>query len=281
MKGKSKEVKVELWQGNEHLNEIYQLIGVKYAFLTSKEEGNKQCHPWIKCRDFLHDALRAHVAKKKEGIFGFRYESGVNPPLDLEKMRLLVKRDANKDEKNISENTKEIMDCALAILNCVEKYTNVKPLTKLYETNQKDIYLFEGAKDWMESTFMISLYTLLIRLGARKITFKDRKGLIEKLKDLSKSNQVHGDNDIKYLKTVWPFIYRIMRARGDLKYMQDGKALMADKTIGTFHAYTGIVSLCKEAKGEKTGVDALVPLAELIKLKKKGGVPERSKGAGC
>ena len=247
-----KKINVSIWKKKQNLCEIYQVLGIQYAFLSAD---NEQCHAWIKCRDFLHDALRCHITGEKDGIYGFSYNPSVDPPLDLEKMRMMVRREAAQGESESSENTKEIIDSALSILHCIEDYSGIKPLSAIYSTSgDKDTYVFEGASDWMESTFMISLYTFLIRLGAKKIKFKDKKELDSKLKKLCAGKAVSKDHDIRYLKTVLPFIYKIVENRKDIKYVgKNGKRLFEGQTINLFHNYTGIVALSDQAVKKDLG----------------------------
>ena len=245
-------INVSVWTKKQNLCEIYQVLGIQYAFLSSD---NEQCHAWIKCRDFLHDALRCHITGKKDRIYGFSYNPGVDPPLDLEKMRMMVKREPTKDELKASESTKEMIDSALSILRCIEDYSGIEPLSDIYCTSEdENIYVFESAADWMESTFMISLYTFLIRLGARKIKFEGKKELDSKLKELCAGKAVSRDHDLSYLKTVLPFIYKIAERRKDIKYVsEDGKRLFEDQSINLFHNYTGIVALSRQAVAESPG----------------------------
>jgi len=253
------EIKVDFWKTNPHLCEISQTAGIEYSFMSSEADGFKQCHQWIKCRDFLHDALRSHISGKADEIYGFKYDPKVNPPLDLKKMRMLIKH-----TKSGTVDTREVMDASLAALHMVEKTGGIE-LSKLYKVNGHDnMYLFEGAEDWMESTFMISLYTLLIRLGAQKMSFKDKEEFDKKIDELSKSNK--SDNDINYLKTVSPFIHRIVEKRKALVYVKKDKMLFEGKGIGTFHGYTGVVSLCNQLqKGASShGVEDLKALADIV-----------------
>jgi len=247
---KLRKVKVEFWKSGGHLSEIYQSTGFKYAFLSSKADGYKQCHPWVKCRDFLNDAVRNQIAGRNDNIYGFFYTPGTNPPIDLSTMRMLVKRDvdARKQEENASENTLQMMLSAIAIIHCVERYSGIKPITRLYTTAENsDAYLFFGSPDWVMSPFMVSLYSFLIRLGAKKIKFTNRDELDTELKKLSDQPVQYGDNDISYLKIVYPYIYNIVRERKRLGYIkEDGTHLMAKTDISSFHNYTGIVALCKD-----------------------------------
>jgi hypothetical protein len=243
-----RKVKVDFWKSDGHLSEIYQSTGFKYAFLSSKVDGYKQCHPWVKCRDFLNDAVRNQITKRNDNIYGFFYTPGTNPPIDLKAMRMLVKCDPDikKQEENASKNILQMMLSALAIIHCVERYGEVKPISRLYTaTENSDVYLFFGAADWVMSPFMVSLYSFLIRLGAKKIVFANREDLDTALKKLSEQPVQHGDNDISYLKVVYPYIHNIVRERKKLGYLkEDGSNLFEKEHINNFHSYTGIVSLC-------------------------------------
>jgi hypothetical protein len=262
-----KKVKVELWKQSGYLNEIGQPTGMHYAFLSSKDDGYKQCHQWIKCRDFLHDAFRSHITGKTEPIFGFSYKKGTNPPLDLTRMRMMIKKVGGS-----GLSTRKVMDSALDIIRCVEKSGGIKPLSNLYcASENEDIYIFMGGDDWMESTFMISFYTLLIRLGAKNIEFKDKKELDSKLEALDKKA---GDHDFTYLKAVRPFLDKIMKNRKKLKYAgKDGKNFFDSQNIGLFHNYTGIVALCNQANGSmkamnNKGLEELIAMSKYISDKK-------------
>ena len=264
---KMAEIDVEFWTKKQYLCEIGQVTGIHYAFVSPESDGSKQCHHWIKCRDFLHDALRSHHTGKVENIFGFSYEPKTNPPLDLEKMRMLFKRNTSASDSKTSENTRDMAKAGLALVCHMEKHGGIEPLSKLYRTSgDKDVYMFEGSPEWMESTFMISLYTFLIRLGAKKMVFKDKEDLDSQLENLKPSTS-GCDNDINYLKIVRPFLHKIVEERKNFKYVkEDGKRLLADKSVSVFHNYTGIVSLCKEATGTtKSGLDELIALSKYIK----------------
>ncbi len=266
---KLEEIKVALWEKKQHLCEIGQATGIQYSFLSSD---NKQCHMWIKCRDFLHDALRSYITGKKEDIFGFSYELGVNPPLDTDNMRLMVRRQSPAGDKDASKNTWDMIESALSILHCVEKHSKIDPSNLYRVADEKDMYVFEGASDWMGSTFMISLYTFLIRLGGKKISFKSKKDLDSELKKLYKSKKAVVDHDIRYLKTVQPFIDNIIKNREKLKYVRkDGAQFFEEQTVSLFHNYSGIVALCDQANQKKVTNQKDGKLKELRALSKSIG----------
>jgi hypothetical protein len=255
-------VNVELWTKQAYLSEIGQPVGIKYAFLSTN---NKQCHDWVKCRDFLHDALRNHISGKKDSIYGFTYDPASNPPLHLGCMRILVMADiVNTDEKA----RLEILNNGLRMIHILETHSGITPLSKIVETNHPKVFLFEGSKDWMSSTFMISLYTFIIRLGAKKAQFKTKEEFDAEMERLIK---VGGDHDISYLKTAWPYMYKMLQKREELKYIQKNKKPLFDEAnISLFHNYTGIVELAKQADAKKLGsgdakLKELYDLAQYIK----------------
>jgi len=264
------EVKVEFWSKNPHLSEIYQVTGFEYAFVSADF---KQCHQWVRCRDFLNDALRSHVIGKKDGIYGFTFDPKVNIKLDMTKARMLIRRKVNSTDKDANVSTLEMMKAAIAGIHCVEKQGKIKPLSKLYKVSgEEEVYMFEGAPDWTESTFMISLYTLLIRLGAKRMVFKGKAEFDKKLEELCKKT-TYEDHDISYLKSVREFIDKIVEKRKELKYGKEKekeKYLFEARGISIFHNYTGVVALCNEAKRIRdnrkgnSGLEELTPLAACI-----------------
>jgi hypothetical protein len=238
-------IEVQFWEKKDYLSEILQQTGVHYAFLSAD---NKQCHPWVKCRDFLNDALRSQITGNSDEIYGFMFDPKINPKIDLDKMRILVKRDTPLDAPG---STEEIMNSALSIIHCVEVTGGIETLTELHRiANDENVYLFEGSADWVESTFMISLYTFLIRLGAKQIIVNNKEDLDAALDKLCK--ETVADHDISYLKSTRDYIYKMVEKRKELRYVNgESKKLFDGKSISTFHNYSGIVALCNEAKKKK------------------------------
>jgi len=71
-----------------NLSEEYQKLGFEFAFMSANYE---QCHTFVKCRDFLQDAVLWQLEGKKKSIYNFIYDPAKQPPIDLEKMRMLVR----------------------------------------------------------------------------------------------------------------------------------------------------------------------------------------------
>jgi hypothetical protein len=259
----NKTLKVEWYVKDKttSLSEIYQKTGMVFSFVSSAAEGLKQCHTWVKCRDFLHDAVRVQITDKQCSIYGFRFSKGVNPPIDLAKMRMLVSKNALKDSKEDLITFNLQIKSGLKIIRCFEKVAGVKPsVLKTINTDgssYKAIYMFIGDGMWMKSPFMVSLYTFLIRLGDKMLIFETEEELFESLKALAKTSVPGGngtDNDLTYLPDCYKHLFTIARKHKEL-FPVDKNGMhdiyTKDIEIGSFHNNSGILSLSRKQTCDK------------------------------
>jgi hypothetical protein len=265
---KSKLVEVEWFKNPKSLSEIYQQTGMIFAFVTTPEDGNKMCHEWAKCRDFLHDAVRAQLTGNGCSIYGFTFDPKVNPHVDTRKMRMLVsKHGLKKDEVTAFQNK---MVSALALINHFEKVAKIS-LTKLAEVNAKGsskgaVFLFTGPRMWIQSPFLVSMYTFLLRLGDKELKFKNADELKKELKDLYDRSQKGkiSDNDASYLGASWNKMHEIIKNRAELFSKSKGVHDIYWKkfNISQFHNNAGIRSL---ALGSTPDQDLNKRVKEIVK----------------
>ncbi len=246
------EIEIE-WFKDESgsLNEIYQQTQMQFAFISSPKNGNKQCHTFVLCRDYLHDVLKCSWLKKTCTIYGFTFDYYKNPLVDLERTRMLVTM------KNLSDKDVEIFNkkmlTALSLLNHYEKMARWSR-SRLYKvsSHEKNVWMFVGTAMWMRSPFLISLYSLLIRLGDKYEYldgFKGNEDLKERLKNIGADTSNDMDNDSNYLHHLWDKIDKVIEYRKTL-FFTHGKLdkrfdSPAVQTISIFHNCSGILSLCK------------------------------------
>ncbi len=226
-------MKIKFYQ-TKSLSEEYQPTGMYFAFLSVE---NEMCHTWIKCRDFLQDAVRNQLTGKDDKIYGFCYLPKTDPKIDLKKTRLLIK--GVKDE---------VIKYSLQLVNHYEKAAGLIPRSKIVKTD--DMYIFIGPGEWSQSSVLISLYTLLIRLGYRKIEFKNEEELVKAYEALISSKDA-SVNDIRYLKSVFKHMHTVLENRKLLMFKQKDKILFGDTIIGSFHSCSGIVALCSNTFADK------------------------------
>ncbi|RLD63283.1 MAG: hypothetical protein DRI84_09880 [Bacteroidetes bacterium] len=247
---RKKIVTVEWFKSANKLCESYQQTGMAFAFVTSQKDGNKMCHEWVKCRDFLHDGVRTQITGIPCEIYGYKFNTRTNPNIDLYKMRMLITKYESKIVTNVAAFSKKIVS-SLALINHFEKQAKVS-LTKVHKVDTKGsgkevVFLFTGPAMWVRSPFLVSMYTFLIRLGDKQIKFKDANSLKKELKELN-TKYTKGellDNDAKYLGCLWDKLHIIIKNRAKLftKKNKIHDIYSDDISINNFHNRCGIHSL--------------------------------------
>lgn len=248
--------KIEWFEKNStELSEIYQQTGVMFSFLSAPKDGNKQCHEWIKCRDYLHDAVRTTLTNNTSSIYGFRFEKGKNPDIDIRKMRMLVTRDGLATNAKKTEFRNK-MKAGLLLLQHFEKYAGVA-LSTMKEVDSRDtdkqlVFLFTGSAIWVKAPSLVSMYTFLIRLGTKEFKYKNAPQLKKVMKtavDDFKANKkpYAADNDVSYLVVMWQHLHTVMKERNNIFVKKDGfdDSYFQNTGIHNFHNYGGILSLIK------------------------------------
>lgn len=249
------DIKVEWFQSGDDLAEIYQNTQMQFSFLSPEKDGNKQCHLFVLCRDFLHDAVRAYITKGSCNIYGFRYNYKTNPPISMGSMRMLVTKKGLSGAKNVTDFSK-YMECAVSLLNHYEKMVKWKKShCKKVIDDKKHVWLFTGSSMWVSSPFLISMYSFLIRLATNENIisgFKDNDDLMNKYKILL-NNGTTG-NDITYLKDCWDKMHLVLKASKKLFFLGEDKldgVYFDGQPINNFHNYNGIYNLCKNKSSKK------------------------------
>jgi len=230
-------------------SEEYQVTGFHYAFMSANKE---MCHHWVKCRDFLQDALRNQLTGRTDHIYNFSYAPGKDPKIETKKTLMLVKKTpCPADDKAKSEFSLQ-MGSALALVNHYEKAHKLTPRSKLIRAKQggldESVYLFRGPGAWSQGAVMIAIYTFLIRLGYFKLVFKDEESLSAEYQRIMSGPD--NSNDIRYLRIVHKNLHLALEHRAKHMFKPKGwkkgnKVLFHDSTIGNFHHCSGIVSLSK------------------------------------
>lgn len=171
------------------LCEIYQDVDMKFAF-CEVEEGDKtsvrQLHPWIKCRDFLGDALFASHHGVSYSVYGFSWD-GKDRKVPTDMTYLLIKHESKEELNN-----------NLRLVHSLEKEAGWRQ-TELIDLDinaDGHVFLLISSKKWVSSTVLISLYTMLWRLASNKI----KEG--EDIESFLARCEKGGGNDATYLKRI-------------------------------------------------------------------------------
>ena len=225
--------------------EIYQTVAIQFAFLSDSKDGYRQCHEFIRCRDFLQDCVFATVNKCLSSIWGFTYDYKVNPPLDLNHMKMLIKNPPKLYDKPLtSSDIEKATKSALKLLNHYEKMAGLPMSIAVDATDGTDDFkLFIGPKRWMESSVLVSLYSFLIRLGYKNLKFKTNKGLVVEYKKLI-DDTTKSENDIRYLKSCYDKMDVLMKNQSKLFSSRIEDNYPKGTSTGSLHDRGGVYSLC-------------------------------------
>lgn len=197
--------------------------GLEFAYVS---EDYRQVHQLVWCKDFMQDAAYGFLNNKAIEIYGFEYNPVKNPPLYTDQTRLLVCNWRDKEFQG-----KLLKNC-LPFLNGIETQLKMKKTVVERCVNPPPIYrrsgvfIIEGSKRWMASPPMISLYTLLIRIGLVHVptqSFSDTLSQIQagalkpynwqpdQPSKYADSGFIHEDNDSDFLNRGRAGLDRILK----------------------------------------------------------------------
>lgn len=224
------------------LCEIYQSVKLRYAFVSPNDE---QVAPFCLCKDFLHDMVRAFLRGEDMHIHGMSYTYGKNPPIDMGRTRILARYDNVLKVDGIDEQ----MESAIKLINYYDDILGVEhsKVERLSDSkfDHCSVWLFSSDKVWMSSPVLISLYTMLMRLGEKRLKFTDKESLYKAIDDVCKKKT---DNDTEYISQIK---HRLETALSNISFLKEGEEIdpiYYNKNIplGTFHNNCGIVGLLSD-----------------------------------
>lgn len=191
------------WFKDVGMAQIYS-SGLEFAFISAAGE---QCHAFAYCKDFLQDAVWATLNKSSAAIYGFSYVHGTNPPVDLDNMRLGVrlKGKGGEDMENMCKK-------AQTFLQEVDLLQGFAPTELLLGGKRKgeshDTFVFVSDKAWLHSPVMVSLYSLLVRVG---MTYEGGGWR----KHFDSAKKYLGNNDSSYTKSAQKGVDKIVGKKPD------------------------------------------------------------------
>jgi hypothetical protein len=272
------------------VNEIYSQ-GWQCAFLGVDSQ---QAHSMCYSNDFLQGVARAHIHGGTAAIYGFSYSANKNPRLNLsiERSKAKVVK-GNKKPKEVEEvkvkvsgrteiiaaNSKDknflkLQPAVADLLHQIETHLGLD-LTQIHlvenpadKYNESGAVVYVGSSRWMEAPPLLSLYTLLLRLGCvHKVGDKWLTTLENVASGKVAPYQV---NDGHYTKASLEKIKEIMKiGYRAFFYIDPAKNYPSGVDISNLHNSAGIVALAI-GKTEK-----VVPFWSREKLKNKPTLEQR------
>jgi hypothetical protein len=154
-------IKTVLNSGTKYY-EIQQTAALRFAFVNKTDETTvRQVFAPVMCRDFLGDVLYSEREKRTAEIFGFKYDPN-EKKIDRDVTRMSISFPSQEHLGFFKEH--------LFWLHQLEE-ANGLSLTKVIETDEKEILIVEGDTWWMGGIWRISAYTFFLRIMTYKMDF--------------------------------------------------------------------------------------------------------------
>lgn len=212
--------------------------GLEFALVSPDY---RQSCIFVHCKDFLQDAVMAQVVNERKGIYSFYYDPIQHPPVSLDKTRLLLTNSMDQDFRDRIPHSLDFLhqiERELKILK-TKCWEVPKPQVPL-QYRRCGVFLLEGSRRWLYSPVMISLYTLLIRVGMSHAKGTHYRITIDKI--IKEELTPYQRADKNRLDAGIAGIDRILR-RGDraIFYRQIEKNYPNHVTTSDMHNRMGIV----------------------------------------
>jgi hypothetical protein len=152
------------WDKLEASNSLSQAIngGLEFCFVSAD---NHQCSPLAYCKDYLQDAILGRVRNKKESVYGFTYDPKEphQPCIDITKLAF-----ANSSDKNLRDKVPALLEFLHQIetkMGFVKKSSIVEVSNPPKKYVLGGVWIITASRRWLKSPVLLSMYTLLIRVG--------------------------------------------------------------------------------------------------------------------
>ena len=230
---------------NYHTAQIYSR-GFEFAFM-SRPKGEKvyeQATTFVYCKDFLHDAIWAHVNKTKVGIFGFKYDYATDKPLVMTRTALALR---NTQYQKEPDKFHEQREACIEFLQGADRLLGFSP-TQIYQVpyDQGPCWLILGDRRWQRAPTMISLYTLFIRIGFFHTRGEEILQTIQRAEKgeikIGDDIKYAGSRDCSYIKQARKGIEVILKHGIDVFHRTIKENYPKDVNTHTLHDGFGIVN---------------------------------------
>ncbi len=221
--------------------------GFEFAFASEIGKVWQQACTFVYCKDFLHDAVWAHLNKKPWEIYGFKYTPGVDPDLDMKHCAMFFR---NTQYKGKQEEFHAMRPNCQEFLNKCEDAMGMKHST-IYEVPNDDApcWLIVSDKGWQVAAPMLGLYTLMVRVGLAHTLGNTHEQTLQlgregQIKFDTGSTSYAGNRDGGYIKTAWKGVSTILKHGLNVWHPTIEENYPADliTTIGSLHDNGGPVS---------------------------------------
>lgn len=228
-------VKIEWLKKSGSLSQAYE-SGLEFCLLSGEE---KQATKFVYCKDYFQDALMGiHNGKAIGPIFGFSYDPVKDVPICLESTRMAI---GNSSDAKFSDKIPTMVE----FVNAIEKDLHLVRTVASKISNPPDRYKKSGcyhlvsSARWQLSPPMISLFTLLIRIGFCHRAGTTYQETIDNI--INGKRKPYQRDDQMLLESAKSGIDKILKHGYAKIFYSDPKRNFPSVSVGTMHSSFGIV----------------------------------------
>jgi hypothetical protein len=151
---------------------------IAFCLVSSPTDGRRNVMSVMTCRDYLNDAM----LKSIQPSYDFSYYRG-EIPIDWNRLRLGIF--FNKNKADIEEIHEKLL-FAKKIINIYErigKFSRNSTIIKADYAGKAEAWLVSGPKEWMKSSHLVSMVTLIFRM-VHRVNLSYGKNKINNIKDI-------------------------------------------------------------------------------------------------
>lgn len=222
------------WTSFGSIAQVYSR-GPEYCFISPRW---RQCHDFVFCKDFLQDAVMAHLHGERASIFGFSYDPRWNAPLCAESTRIAVANASDPKFLASANASLEFVNHYAARLKL--KRTVLRTVANVPSRYSRGgVVVFDGSPMWMNAPPMLSMFALLLRVGMTHQSGEDPAATTRKVLE----GRQYQTNDMTQLRMAQAGIEKITKLGYRKFFFIDPKKNFPKGTpISTMHGLSGIVA---------------------------------------
>jgi hypothetical protein len=237
-------------------SQFYMPSKIAFTLVSSPKDGSKQIRQLSPCRDYINDmVIQCYHSDSKYYKNAHRYSKEWGEiPVDMKNLRLLI----HKGPRDVNTEFQKKLKMAIKVLNLYENFAKWKErsyLNKVKFVNNKseDCWMLIGPEEWMKSTHLISMVTLITRVVVYNPVFGKCRSVksIERCFALlcSKTSEEMWTDLGEYLPKAWPKFRMIMKSYDEIFGKYSFGDCNPEKKCFEWHDKGGITRLCTFGTG--------------------------------
>lgn len=248
-------LKSVLWYPQRVHEKVLQIYksGLEFALVS---EDNAQCHPFVLCKDFLHDVAHSCIHGYPLDIYRFRYDPATQPTCCFKQTKVLF---SNSKDWSLERRIAGLKDFVNQIETSLRMKASVVRKCKSPPATYKKsgVFMIQSSRRWMASPPMLSLLTLLVRVGLAHRQGDHYKATVRAI--IKGELAPYQKKDRKWLRLVEPVLHKVIRIGDRRLFHGDLASNYPNLPIEDVHNSLGVVGLASDMIAARLGREVLVP----------------------